>query len=119
MKKLLLIVVLGLLLSGNAHAKDLRLICTSKNGAIDIVTIIIEKEKALMIIMNSKLTTGSVKITPNVYQITGNFVSDDSTIIAQYKYIIRRHSGDFSNEMHFGTSEVNFYGSCLEDKVKF
>jgi len=119
MKKILSIVVLGLLLSGNAHAKDLRLICTSNNGVIDIITIIIEKEKALMIIMNSKLTTGLVKTTPNVYQITGNFVSDDSTILAQYKYIIGRHSGEFSNEMLFGTSEVNFYGTCKVDEVKF
>ena len=40
MKKLFLsILVLGLLLSGNAYAKDLRLICTSERGDLDVVTI--------------------------------------------------------------------------------
>ena len=119
MKKILGIIVLSLVLSGNAHAKDLRLLCESENGVIDFVTIIVEKGKALMLFKNSKLTAGWVKTTPNAYQITGDYVSDESTTIAEYKYTISRHSGEFSNEMLFGTSEVNFYGTCKEDKVKF
>ena len=105
--------------SGNVYAKDLRLLCTSNTGAIDVVTIIVEKGKALMLFENSKLTTGWVETTPNAYQITGDYVSDESSTIAEYKYTISRHSGEFSNEMLFGTTEVNFYGTCKEDKVKF
>ena len=60
MKKLFLsIFVFSLLFSGNVYAKDLRLLCTSNTGAIDVVTIIVEKGKALMLFKNSKLTEWS------------------------------------------------------------
>ena len=123
MKKLLGILVLSLLLSGNAYAKDLRLICTSEEGKLDVVTIIIGKGKAIMLFLNERLTTGWVKTTPNFYEITGDFVSTEYKNIGTYKYKISRHSGNFSNEILIGNSdfgfESNWSGNCKEDKVKF
>ena len=122
MKKLFsTILVLGLLLSGNAYAKDLRLLCTSNTGAIDVVTIIIGKGKAIMLFMNTRLTTGWVKTTPNSYQITGDYVSTEYKNIGTYTYRINRHSGEFNNEIISGYSDfINFYsGNCKEEKVKF
>ena len=108
MKKLLGIVVLGLLLSGNAYAKDLRLICTSEEGKLDVVTIIVGKGKAIMLFLNERLTTGWVKTTPNFYQITGDYVSPEYKNIGTYKYKISRHSGNFSNEILIGNSDFGF-----------
>ena len=119
MKKLLGILVLSLLLSGNAYAKDLRLICTSEEGKLDVVTIIIGKGKAIMLFLNERLTTGWVKTTPNFYQITGDYVSPEYKNIGTYKYKISRHSGNFSNEILIGNFESNWSGNCKEDKVKF
>ena len=122
MKKLFsTILVLGLLLSGNAYAKDLRLICTSERGDLDVVTIIIGKGKAIMLFFNTRLTTGWVKTTPNFYQITGDYVSPEYKNVGTYKYKISRHSGNFSNELILGYSdfEFNYSGNCKEDKVKF
>ena len=46
MKKLLGIIVLGLLLSGNAYAKDVKLICNGiKDDGISHVVIINDKKK--------------------------------------------------------------------------
>ena len=122
MKKLFLsILVLGFLLGGNAYAKDLRLICTSEEGKLDVVTIIIGKGKAIMLFLNERLTTGWVKTTPNSYQITGDYVSTEYKNIGTYTYRINRHSGEFNNVIILGYSDfINFYsGNCKEDKVKF
>ena len=122
MKKLFLsILVICLLLSGSAYAKDLRLICTSEEGKLDVVTIIIGKGKAIMLFLNERLTTGWVKTTPNSYQITGDYVSTEYKNIGTYTYRINRHSGEFNNVIILGYSDfINFYsGNCKEDKVKF
>ena len=122
MKKLFsTILVICSLLGGNAYAKDLRLICTSERGDLDVVTIIIGKGKAIMLFLNERLTTGWVKTTPNFYQITGDYVSPEYKNVGTYKYKISRHSGNFSNELILGYSdfEFNYSGNCKEDKVKF
>ena len=123
MKKLLGIIVLGLLWSNSVFGKDLRLICThdGKNilniTRIDVVNISLGIGKAIVLLDNMNLTTGLVLETPNLFKISGPKI-EGSKIVGTYSYTISRDTGEFNNEIFWKpiNASFNYSGICQNKK---
>ena len=95
MKKLLGIVVLGLLISGNAYSKDIKLICKDvKDEAISHILIFNDKEKSLKV----ERDTGFFELADvgvyNSDEIDANvMIKIDGKIVQQMNYQIDRRTG--------------------------
>ena len=118
MKKLLGIVVLGLLFSENAKAENINLTCTVHDGSYsDSVTIYKPIKTAEIKHLNNVFQSiGSVEINTDSYDISGTIDK-----IADYRYIINRTTGRFVNNMLYkktGKLKENT-GSCQKISQKF
>ena len=95
MKKLLGIVVLGLLISGNAYSKDIKLICKDvKDEAISHILIFNDTEKSLKV----ERDTGFFELADvgvyNSDEIDANvMIKIDGKIVQQMNYQIDRRTG--------------------------
>ena len=120
MKKILLYVFLSLFLSGNLYSKDLRLICTHNDtGLLDVVQISGGIGKAIVLFLNERITTGLVDEYPHKFRIVGEYPSPDYKILSPYEYFIDRNTGVFKSKIFFNSKEINFSGTCKEQKAKF
>ncbi len=118
MKKLLGIVVLGLLFSVNAKAENLNLTCVVDDGSFsDSVTIYVPIKTAEIKHLNNVFQSiGSVEISPDSYDISGS-----SEGIADYRYIINRTTGRYNASILYKKTGqlIQNSGSCQKVSQKF
>ena len=111
MKKLLGIVVLGLLLSGNAYSKTLvKLGCLSSDETMTTIIVIDAS--------NNKATVqgypATIQVTPNRYLMKYRIYD----VPADITFAIDRDTGSY-NEVWIGADTLYFHGKCDLAKNKF
>ena len=109
MKKLLGIVVLGLLLSSNAYAKKIKLVCVD-NEEDAVFNIKINTSNKTVIVDGR---TESIKITEDEFEFL--LVNGDLS----RNFIINRNSGTYRQDSKLKNTYQSFYGKCEVSKNKF
>ncbi|MDC1151860.1 hypothetical protein OAS95_04755 [Pelagibacteraceae bacterium] len=120
MKKLLAIVVLGLLWGGSVFASTIKLTCTVSDGSYsDTITLIPSTKKVLAVFLNNRFisTTDYIEY-PDTYSFSGHYGEDK---IADYNYTINRTTGVFNKVQIFSSTKevLSDQGTCEKIKNKF
>ena len=110
MKKLICILVLGLLLGGNAYAELLKLSCVTSDNTMTI-NVAIDADKNYATVQNYP---AALEVTSERY-IMEYKMSDKTPDI---NFSIDRNTGIF-NEVWFGSKTLYFNGRCSLAKKKF
>ena len=110
MKKLLSIIVLGLLLSGNVYAKDVKLICTDiKDEGISHILIINDNKKTLIVEDEPGFYDALSVGVYNKDEIDGNKrIEINGKVEQQFVYNIDRRTGILTLTSHLISSK-NIY----------
>ena len=118
MKKLLGIVVLGLLLSGNVYAKDVKLICTDiKDEGISHILIINDNKKTLIVEDEPGLYDALNVGVYNSDEIDGDKrIEINGKVEQQFVYNIDRRTGVLTLTSHFLSSN-NIYRNISNCKL--
>ena len=110
MKKLLGIIVLGLLLSGNAYAEVLKLSCVASDNSMTI-NVVIDADKNYATVQNYP---AALKVTSERYIMEYRMYDKPPDI----NFSIDRNTGIY-NEVWFGSKTLYFNGRCSLAKKKF
>ena len=109
-KKLLGIIVLGLLLSGNAYAEVLKLSCVASDNTMT-TNVLIDADKNYATVQNYP---AALKVTSERYIMEYRMYDGPPDI----NFSIDRNTGIY-NEVWFGSKTLYFNGRCSLAKKKF